>query len=67
MSGATAFVRHLASVGGLGAGVSEQQAADICWALMDGHLYTLLVSQRGWTVAAYRQWLSDSLTATLLS
>ncbi len=67
MSGAVAFVRHLASAGGLAADVSEQQAADICWALMDGHLYTLLVNQRGWTVAAYRQWLSDSLTATLLS
>ena len=67
MSGATEFVRHLASVGGLAGGVSEQQAADICWALMDGHLYTLLVNQRGWTVAAYRQRLSDSLTATLLS
>jgi len=67
MSGASAFVRHLASVGGLAAGVSEQQAADLCWALMDGHLYTLLVIQRGWTPAAYTRWLFDSLAATLLS
>jgi hypothetical protein len=26
----------------------------------------LLVSQRGWTAAAFTQWLSDSLAATLL-
>jgi AcrR family transcriptional regulator len=52
MYGATEFVRHLASLGGLAAGVSRQQAADLCWAMMDGHLYHLLVTQRGWTPAA---------------
>jgi AcrR family transcriptional regulator len=66
MSGATAFVGYLASLGGLAAGVSERQAAELCWALMDGHLYHLLVTQRGWTPAALAQWLSDSLAATLL-
>jgi AcrR family transcriptional regulator len=66
MYGATAFVGHLASLGGLAAGVTEQQAADLCWAVNDGHLYSLLVTQRGWTPAALAQWLSDSLTATLL-
>jgi AcrR family transcriptional regulator len=66
MSGATAFAGHLAALNGLAAGVSEQQAADVCWALMDGHLYHLLVTQRGWTTAEYAQWLSDSLAATLL-
>jgi AcrR family transcriptional regulator len=66
MSGATAFAGYLASLGGLAAGVSERQAAELCWALMDGHLYHLLVTQRGWTPAALAQWLSDSLAATLL-
>jgi AcrR family transcriptional regulator len=66
MYGATAFAGHLASLGGLAAGVTEQQAADLCWAVNDGHLYSLLVAQRGWTPAALAQWLSDSLTATLL-
>ena len=66
MSGATAFTRRLASLNGLATGVSEQQAADLCWALMDGHLYHLLVTQRGWTSAEYAQWLSGSLAATLL-
>jgi hypothetical protein len=66
MSGATAFASHLASLDGLAAGISERQAADLCWALMDGHLYHLLATQRGWTTAAYAQWLSDSLAASLL-
>jgi AcrR family transcriptional regulator len=66
MFGATAFVRYLASLYALAADISEQQAADLCWALMDGHLYQLLVTERGWTAAAFTQWLSDSLAATLL-
>ena len=66
MSGATAFVGYLASLGALAAGVSEREAADLCWAIMDGHLYRLLVTQRGWTPDAFAQWLSDSLAATLL-
>jgi AcrR family transcriptional regulator len=66
MYGARAFVGHLVSLGSLAPGVSEQQAADLCWAVNDGHLYSLLVTQRGWTPAALAQWLSDSLAAALL-
>ena len=66
MYGARAFAGHLSALGGLAAGVTEQQAADLCWAIMDGHLYRLLVTQRGWTPAAFAQWLSDSLAATLV-
>ena len=66
MYGARAFAGHLAALGGLAAGVTEQQAADLCWTVNDGHLYSLLVTQRGWTPAALDQWLSDSLTAALL-
>ena len=66
MYGARAFAGHLASLGGLAEGVSEQQAADLCWAVNDGHLYSLLVTQRGWTPAALAQWLSGSLAVALL-
>ena len=64
--GATAFIRYLASLDGLAAGMTEQRAADLCWALMDGHLYRLLVAQRGWSTAEFICWLSDSLMAALL-
>jgi AcrR family transcriptional regulator len=66
MFGATEFARHLASRDGLATGVTEQHAADLCWALMDGHLYHLLVIQRGWTATDLTQWLTDSLAAALL-
>lgn len=66
MFGATSFVRQLAALGGLAPDITEQRAADICWALMDGHLYHRLVAERAWTTADFTQWLTDSLAATLL-
>ena len=66
MAGAAAFMRHLASLDGLAAGMTEQRAAELCWALMDGPLYRLLVAQRGWSNADFTRWLSDSLAAALL-
>ena len=66
MLGATMFIRYLASLDGLAAGITEQRAAELCWALTDGHLYRLLVAQRGWSTADFNRWLSDSLAAALL-
>jgi AcrR family transcriptional regulator len=66
MSGAFAFVRYLASLDGLAAGMTEQRAAELCWALTDGHLHRLLVAQRGWSSADFTRWLSGSLAAALL-
>jgi AcrR family transcriptional regulator len=64
--GATAFIRYLASLDALAAGITEQHAAELCWALTDGHLYRLLVTQRSWSTADFNRWLSDSLAAALL-
>ena len=66
MLGATVFIRYLASLDGLAAGITEQRAAELCWALTDGHLYRLLVAQRSWSTADFNRWLSDSLAAALL-
>jgi TetR/AcrR family transcriptional regulator of autoinduction and epiphytic fitness len=66
MLGATLFIRYLASLDGLAADITEQRAAELCWALTDGHLCRLLVAQRGWSTADFNQWLSDSLAAPLL-
>jgi AcrR family transcriptional regulator len=67
MSGATVFIRYLASLDGLAVGITEQRAAELCWALTDGHLYRLLVAQHSWGTAGFNRWLSDSLAATLLT
>jgi AcrR family transcriptional regulator len=66
MHGATVFIQFLASLGGLAAGMTEQHAAELCWALTDGHLYRLLVTQRSWSIADFNRWLTDSLAAALL-
>ena len=66
MLGATLFIRYLASLDGLAAGITEQRAAELCWALTDGHLYRLLVAQRNWSTADFSRWLTDSLAAALL-
>ncbi len=66
MLGATVFIRFLASLDGLAAGITEQRAAELCWALTDGHLYRLLVAQRGWSTTDFNRWLSGSLSAALL-
>jgi AcrR family transcriptional regulator len=64
--GATRFIEYLASLGGLAAGLTEQRAAELCWALTDGHLYRLLAVQRGWGTADFSRWLHDTLAAALL-
>jgi AcrR family transcriptional regulator len=65
MFGATEFTEQLASLG-LAPGVTQQEAADLCWALMDGYLYRRLVTSRGWSPGQFAQWLYDSMAAVLL-
>jgi len=62
----TVFIRYLASLDGLAVGITEQRAAELCWAVTDGHLYRLLVAQRSWSTADFNRWLSGSLAAALL-
>jgi AcrR family transcriptional regulator len=57
LEGARAFARHLASIDGLGPGVTVERAADAFWALNDGTLYRRLVLDRGWSAAEYTDWL----------
>jgi AcrR family transcriptional regulator len=64
--GATRFIEYLVSLDGLAAGLTEQRAAELCWALTDGHLYRLLAVQRGWGTADFSRWLHDTLAAALL-
>jgi hypothetical protein len=60
------FIRYLASLDGLAVGITEQHAAELCWALPDGHLYRLLVAQRSRSTADVSRWLYDSLATALL-
>ena len=59
LEGARAFARHLASIDGLGPGVTAERAADACWALNDGTLFRRLVLERGWSAAEFTGWLAE--------
>ena len=59
LDGARTFARHLASIDGLGPGVTVERAADAFWALNDGTLYRRLVLDRGWSAAEYADWLTE--------
>lgn len=66
LAGATGFLRHLASVGGLRPGLSVEEAADMCWILMNPLLEQRLRTERGWTRAAVAGWLVRMASASLL-
>lgn len=65
-AGARAFAGHLDAIGGLRDGLAVEEAADLLWTLNDGAAYRLLVLDRGWAVAAYRQWLVRVTVASVL-
>ena len=44
----------------------ERDAADVIHALMSPDVYRLLVVDRGWKPARYREWLTDTLVQQLL-
>jgi AcrR family transcriptional regulator len=66
LTGVSRFVAHLADEGILRAGADQSATADSCWALTSPHLFIQLTAVRQWSVGAYRQWLTDMLTAALL-
>ena len=47
--------------------LTHDRAADVIWALASEELFHLLVRERGWSVARFRQWLTDALQRDLLA
>jgi AcrR family transcriptional regulator len=43
-----------------------QEVADIIWSLNSSEYYTMLVTERGWTVERYAAWLADAWKRLLL-
>lgn len=66
LAGATAFVTHLAGVGGLRAGLTVERGAEACWALVNAMLLDLLVRKRHWSLVEFGDWLFRVAAATLL-
>jgi AcrR family transcriptional regulator len=59
-------VRTLHDEGALRPGLDVDRAADVLWTLNHPDLWRLLVTERGWTPAAYEAWVADTACAQLL-
>jgi AcrR family transcriptional regulator len=59
------IVRALLRCGGLRAGLSQRDAADLVHALISPDLYRLLVVDRGWSPERFERWLAATLVAQL--
>jgi AcrR family transcriptional regulator len=62
-----ALVRDIRDAGGLRAGLSVEEAADIVWTLNSSEVYVLLTVERGWSPRRFERWLADSWCRLLLS
>ncbi|MDP9020251.1 MAG: TetR/AcrR family transcriptional regulator [Actinomycetota bacterium] len=56
----------LEDAGGLRAGLSIDEAADVIWATNSSELYVLLTVERGWPPERYERWLADTWCRLLL-
>lgn len=66
LNGLRRFAALLAERGALRPGVTVDRAADIIWTVCAQANYDSLVTARGWTHEAYRDWLTETLAAHLL-
>jgi AcrR family transcriptional regulator len=60
------FVADVAAAGGLRAGVTEDEAADLVWATNAPEFYLLLVEERGWEPERFEHWLTELWSRLLL-
>ena len=57
---------RLKVAGGLRAGLSVDEAADVIWATNSSELYVLLTIERGWPADRYERWLAETWCRLLL-
>jgi len=67
LTGLRRFAALLAERGGLRPGLTVDRATDIIWTVCAQANYDSLVRARGWSHDEYRAWLTDTLTAHLLT
>jgi hypothetical protein len=47
--------------------MTAAKATDVLWTVLSPDTYHLLVHHRGWTVAEFEAWATDTLIATLVA
>ncbi|HEX8769260.1 MAG TPA: hypothetical protein VF711_00685, partial [Acidimicrobiales bacterium] len=60
------LAQDLEAAGGLRAGLSVDEAADVIWATNSSELYVLLTVERAWAPERYERWLADAWVRLLL-
>ena len=63
----TKVARHLASRGGLRAGLDATQAADVLYMLTGSETFRQLVMERGWSPDRFEEWLADSIRRLVIA
>lgn len=66
LEGLGRFAQLLSDRGALRPGLSAEDARDQLWTLASHTVYSLLVTDRGWSPQRYQQWLSGTLVKILL-
>ena len=67
LEGLSRFADHLADRKVLRRGMAAGEARDLIWAINSQSMYDLLVTERGWSVDRYRQWITSMMISSLLS
>ena len=62
----TVVTKHMDSLGSLREGLDELQATESIWVITSPEVFSLLLTDRGWTKEHYVNWLSDTLIRKLL-
>ena len=67
LQGARAFIAHIVAIAGLRPGLDPDEAADLCWLVMDPGPYVRLVIERGWSTVRFQRWLTAMISRELLA
>ena len=60
------LARDLQAAGGLRAGLTVDEAADVIWATNSAEVYLMFTTERGWSPDRYQRWLTNAWCRLLL-
>ena len=66
LTGMTMLARHLVDTDQLRSGIEVDEVRDVLWTCISVEVYDLLVLQRGWTRDAYVDWMTRTLTGSVI-
>ena len=61
------IIEALHAKGGLRPDLTPADATDVLWTLNHPTVFQMLVAERGWSMARYREWLAATLRQQLLA